>query len=53
MKLVYEAILGQNLNKDSFRSRVIKTQGIIRPTGEYQESVDHRPAELFTRRFRK
>ncbi len=48
MKLAYEAILGQTLNKDSFRRSVIKTRGIIRPTGEYQESVDHRPAELFT-----
>lgn len=53
MKLAYEAILGQKLNKDSFRRSVIKTQGIIRPTGEYQEAVDHRPAELFTKGFKK
>jgi len=53
MKLAYEAILGQKLNKDSFRRSVIKTQGIIRPTGEYQEAVDHRPAELFTRALQK
>jgi 8-oxo-dGTP diphosphatase len=53
MKLTYEAILGQKLNKDSFRRTVVKTRGIIRPTGEYQEAVDHRPAELFTRGFEK
>jgi 8-oxo-dGTP diphosphatase len=49
MQLVYEAILGQTLNKDSFRRRVTKTQNIVRPTGDLQEGVDHRPAELFTR----
>jgi len=50
MKLVYEAILGRSLNKDSFRSKVVRTQGLIRATGVYQEAVNHRPAELFTRR---
>lgn len=53
MKLAYEAILGQKLNKDSFRRSVIKTRGIVQPTGEYQEAVDHRPAELFTRGVEK
>ena len=48
MQLVYEAILGEQLNKDSFRRRVMKTQRIIEPTGEFQENVGHRPPELFT-----
>jgi 8-oxo-dGTP diphosphatase len=49
MQLVYEAIMGQKLNKDSFRRRVTKTQNIVMPTGDLQSDVDHRPAELFTR----
>lgn len=48
MQVVYEAILGQKLNKDSFRRRVTKTLGFVTPTGRMQEDVDHRPAELYT-----
>lgn len=44
---VYEAILGRSLNKDSFRRRVVKTQGLVAPVGVLEEDVDHRPAELY------
>lgn len=49
MQTVYEAILGEELNKDSFRRRVTKTHPLVKGTGKLQEDVDHRPAELFRR----
>jgi len=49
MRTSYEAILGRSLNKDSFRRKVTNNKMLIQPTGEYQQDVDHRPAELFAR----
>ncbi len=48
---VHETILDRPLNKDSFRRRML-TSGLLEATGEREEDVDHRPAELyrFTRR---
>jgi 8-oxo-dGTP diphosphatase len=48
---VHETILDRPLNKDSFRRRMLAS-GLLEATGEREEDVDHRPAELyrFTRR---
>ena len=48
---VHEAVLGRRLNKDSFRRRMLAS-GQLEPTGDREQSVGHRPAELyrFTRR---
>ena len=43
---VHEAILGHPLNKDSFRRKVLAS-GLVKPTGEKQSEVGHRPAELY------
>ena len=43
---VHETILGRELNKDSFRRRMHAT-GLIEPTGEREQNVLHRPAELY------
>jgi 8-oxo-dGTP diphosphatase len=47
---IHETIRGETLNKDSFRRRVLAS-GLLEPTGRRQESVLHRPAELY--RFSK
>ncbi len=44
----WEAILGAPENKDSFR-RSLVASGLVRPLGERQSEVGHRPAELYTR----
>jgi 8-oxo-dGTP diphosphatase len=49
MQAVYEAILGRPLNKDSFRRRVTKTQRLVVPSGQTEDGVGHRPAELYQR----
>lgn len=51
LQRVHETILGRPLNKDSFRRRMLAS-GQLEATGEFQQGVDHRPAELyrFTRR---
>jgi 8-oxo-dGTP diphosphatase len=46
LRLVHEAILGQPLNKDSFRRRVLAS-GDLMPTGDRQADVGHRPAALY------
>ncbi len=46
LRLVHESILGQPLNKDSFRRRVLAS-GDVAPTGERQADVGHRPAALY------
>jgi 8-oxo-dGTP diphosphatase len=48
---VHETVLDRPLNKDSFRRRMLAS-GLLEATGELEEDVDHRPAELyrFTRR---
>jgi len=51
MQRVYEAILGEPMDKRNFRRRVVSL-GIIRETGETRKEGAHRPAKLyeFTRR---
>ena len=46
LRRVHEAILGRQLNKDSFR-RTVLDRGLLVPTGERLTGVDHRPAELY------
>jgi 8-oxo-dGTP diphosphatase len=46
LQRVHETVLGRKLNKDSFRRRMLAS-GHLRPTGEVQEDVGHRPAALF------
>lgn len=43
---VHETILGRELNKDSFRRRMLAT-GRLEPTGRRQAGVGHRPAALY------
>jgi 8-oxo-dGTP diphosphatase len=43
---VHETILDQPLNKDSFRRRMLDS-GYLEATGEHEQDVDHRPAELY------
>ncbi|QEG39642.1 NUDIX hydrolase [Roseimaritima ulvae] len=43
---IHETILGRKLNKDSFRRRLIAS-GRIAATGEHEQAVGHRPAELY------
>ncbi len=43
---VHETVLGRPLNKDSFRRRILAS-GLLDATGERQDDVDHRPAELY------
>lgn len=47
---VHEAILGRRLNKDSFRRRMLASR-LLEATGEREDAVGHRPAELY--RFTK
>jgi 8-oxo-dGTP diphosphatase len=51
LQQVHETVLGTELNKDSFRRRMLAS-GSLEATGERQHDVGHRPAELyrFTRR---
>jgi len=46
LQTVHEVVLGRPLNKDSFRRRMLAS-GRIEPTGEQEQDVLHRPAELF------
>lgn len=43
---VHETVLGRQLNKDSFRRRMIGSGEVV-PTGVRQSGVVHRPAELY------
>jgi 8-oxo-dGTP diphosphatase len=43
---VHETVLARPLNKDSFRRRMLAS-GLLEATGERQEDVEHRPAELY------
>ncbi len=49
LRLVYEALLGHALNKDSFR-RTVLARDVVEPTGEVLTGVGHRPPALY--RFR-
>ncbi|MFT4623361.1 MAG: 8-oxo-dGTP diphosphatase [Myxococcota bacterium] len=51
LRLLHQTILGQALNKDSFRRRVLAT-GLVEATGERQTDVGHRPAALYRYRQR-
>jgi 8-oxo-dGTP diphosphatase len=46
LQRVHETVMGRKLNKDSFRRRMLAS-GHLRPTGEFQEDVGHRPAALY------
>jgi 8-oxo-dGTP diphosphatase len=43
---VHETILGERLNKDSFRRRMLATGDLI-ATGKMEKEVGHRPAEMY------
>lgn len=43
---VHETVLGTELNKDSFRRRMLAS-GSLEATGQRQNDVGHRPAELY------
>jgi 8-oxo-dGTP diphosphatase len=46
LQAVHETVLGQRLNKDSFRRRMISS-GELEATGAWETEVGHRPAELY------
>ncbi len=46
LQTVHETILGRALNKDSFRRRMLAS-GELEATGEREQQVEHRPAELY------
>ena len=46
LQRVHEIILGRDLNKDSFRRRMLAS-GHLKPTGQIQGDVGHRPAALY------
>lgn len=46
LQTVHEVVLGRELNKDSFRRRMLAT-GWIESTGRQERDVLHRPAELY------
>ena len=50
LQTIHETILDKQLNKDSFRRRMLAS-GLILPTGQLEANVGHRPAELY--RFRR
>lgn len=43
---VHEAVLGTELNKDSFRRSVL-ARGLVTATGAFEKDVPYRPAELY------
>lgn len=46
LQAIHETILGQKLNKDSFRRRMLAS-GMLASTGQMEGDVGHRPAELY------
>ncbi len=46
LQTLYEAVLGAKIDKRNFRKRVL-AMGILVPTGEREEGVTHRAAELY------
>ena len=46
LQSVHETILGRPLNKDSFRRRMLSS-GELEATGDHEDEVGHRPAELY------
>jgi 8-oxo-dGTP diphosphatase len=51
LQRVHETVLGRTVNKDSFRRRMLAS-GLLEASGEMQEDVGHRPAELYQFRQR-
>jgi 8-oxo-dGTP diphosphatase len=47
LQVVHEALLGRSVNRDSFRRKMLASEGLLEPTGEREEDVEHRPAELY------
>ncbi len=47
LQRLYEIILSTELDKRNFRRKILKT-GILKPSGEKQSGVRHKPAELFS-----
>lgn len=50
LQKAYEIIFNKKFDKRNFRKKILSL-GIIEPTGKMQDSVSHRPAELYS--FRK
>jgi 8-oxo-dGTP diphosphatase len=46
LQTVHETVLGRDLNKDSFRRKMLAS-GQLEATGEREQAVGHRPAELY------
>ena len=46
LQMLYEALLAEELDKRNFRKKILQT-GLVRPTGQLQEGVSHRPAKLY------
>lgn len=49
LQRAYEAVLGEPLNRVTFRRLVRDSLALIEPTGQVQAEVAHRPAELYRR----
>jgi 8-oxo-dGTP diphosphatase len=50
LQQTYEVVLGEALNRVTFRRMMLETLALIEPTGQLQREVNHRPAELYRRR---
>ncbi len=46
VQAIHEALVGHPVNKDSFRRKILAEQR-LRATGEREDAVGHRPAELY------
>lgn len=46
LQTVHETVLGREVNKDSFRRKMLAS-GQLEATGEREQAVGHRPAELY------
>jgi 8-oxo-dGTP diphosphatase len=49
LQTVHEAIYGHSINKDSFRRSITKSRKLVTPADEWQDDVDHRPAQMYRR----
>ena len=46
LQALYEALLGEELDKRNFRKKILQT-GVVQATGQLQQGVSHRPAKLY------
>ena len=46
LQMLYEALLGEGLDKRNFRKKILQT-GVVQSTGDLQTGVSHRPAKLY------